>query len=310
MFHARVALKTLFNVSIGVNPIGWSNDDLPGVGGDIGLETCLRETAAAGFAGIELGGKFPRDAGRLASVLERHGLSLVSGWYGGHLLLRNARDEAAELGGHLDLLQRMGCRVLVFAEVTSCIHADIAARVSRRPTMNRDRWMSFAARLGELARMTAESGVQLAYHHHMGTVVQSATDIDRLMETTPDDVRLLLDTGHALYAGADPAAIAQSHGGRIGHVHCKDVRKAILQRSLNGDDSFLTAVLNGVFTVPGDGCVDFRAVLSALRDAEYEGWLVVEAEQDPSVAPPARYANLGYVNLRRLIDSLAGPVRE
>ena len=292
------------NVSIGVNPIAWSNDDLPGVGGDIGLETCLSETAAAGYEGIELGGKFPRDAGRLAPLLERHGLSLVSGWYGGHLLLRNAREEAAELRNHLELLQRMGCRVLVFAEVTSCVHADIAVGVSRRPRMNREQWRLFAARLGELARMTADRGVQLTYHHHVGTVVQSAADIDLLMETTRDDVRLLLDTGHALYAGADPAAIAQTCCGRIGHVHCKDVRRAVLERSLNNDSSFPAAVLNGVFTVPGDGCVDFQSVLSALREADYEGWLVVEAEQDPSVAPPARYANMGYENLQRIIVSL------
>ena len=294
----------MINVSIGINPITWSNDDLPGVGGHIGLDTCLREAGAAGYAGIELGGRFPRDAGRLAPMLERHGLALVSGWYGGHLLRRSAREEAAELENHLDLLQRMGCRVLVFAEVTSCSHADIATGVSRRPRMNRDQWKRFTARLGELARMTADRGLRLAYHHHVGTVVQSAADIDRLMDTAPDEVRLLLDTGHALYAGADPAAVARTHGNRIAHVHCKDVRRAILERSLNGDSSFPAAVLNGVFTVPGDGCVDFRSVLSALRDAGYEGWLVVEAEQDPSVAPPARYANMGYENLQRIIDSL------
>ena len=294
----------MINVSIGINPITWSNDDLPGVGGDIGLDTCLSEAAAAGYAGIELGGKFPRDAGRLTPLLERHGLSLVSGWYGGHLLWRNARDEAALLGNHLDLLQRMGCGVLVFAEVTCCTHGDIEVGVSRRPTMSGESWRLFAGRLGELARMTAGEGVQLAYHHHVGTVVQSAADIDRLMETTPDDVRLLLDTGHALYAGADPVAMARTHRGRIGHVHCKDVRRAILERSLNRDSSFLAAVLNGVFTVPGDGCVEFPSVLSTLRDADYEGWLVVEADQDPSVAPPARYANMGYENLQCIIASL------
>ena len=294
----------MLDVRIGINPITWSNDDLPGVGGDIGLETCLREAAAAGYEGIELGGRFPRDAGRLAPLLERHGLSLVSGWYGAHLLRRDAREEAAALQGHLDLLQRMGCGVLVFAEVTRCIHADIASGFSRRPRMNGAEWGRFAARLGELANRTAGQGVELAYHHHVGTVVQSAADIERLMETTPDAVRLLLDTGHALYAGADPGAIAQTYGGRMGHVHCKDVRRGILDRCLNRDGSFPAAVLNGVFTVPGDGCVDFPTVLAALHDADYEGWLVVEAEQDPSVAPPARYARMGYDNLLKLIAPL------
>ena len=296
-------MKHAFTTSIGVNPITWSNDDLPHVGGEISLDTCLAETVAAGYAGIELGGKFPRDPERLAPLLERHGLSLVSGWYGAHLLLRDARDESARLASHLDLLKRMGCEVLVFAEVTSCTHADAAVGLSRRPRMTRSEWALFADRVGELARMTADQGVKLAYHHHMGTVVQTAADIELLMESTPDEVRLLLDTGHALFAGADPAAVARTYGGRIAHVHCKDVRRAILDRCLNNDSSFPAAVLNGVFTVPGDGCVDFPAVLSVLRQADYEGWLVVEAEQDPSVAPPARYANMGYKNLQRIIAS-------
>ena len=297
----------MFKDFIGINPIAWSNDDLPGVGGDISLETCLREAAAAGYDGIELGGKFPRDAGRLAPLLERHRLSLVSGWYGGHLLRRDAREEAVALQGHLDLLIQMGCGVLVFAEVTARTYADIRMGFSRRPGMNGEEWRLFAARLGELAKRTAGQGVELAYHHHVGTVVQSAADIERLMETTPDAVRLLLDTGHALYAGAEPVAIARTFGGRIGHVHCKDVRRGILERGLNRDASFPDAVLDGVFTVPGDGCVDFPAVLAALRDTAYEGWLVVEAEQDPSVAPPARYARMGYDSLLEFIAPLRAP---
>ncbi len=292
------------NVSIGINPITWSNDDLPGVGGDISLETCLTETAAAGYAGIELGGKFPRDAKTLTPLLERHGLSLVSGWYSGHLLRQSAKDEAAAMKEHLALLKQMGCKVLIFAEVSSGVHTDIEARASQRPRMSKDQWQQFAKRLNDLARMTADDGVMLNYHHHMGTVVQSADEIDLLMEATSDEVRLLLDTGHAIYADADPAAIATTYSSRIGHVHCKDVRPVVLKRSLNRDSSFLTAVLNGVFTVPGDGCVDYKTVLSIMKEAGYEGWLVVEAEQDPSVAPPAKYAKLGYENLQSLLSSL------
>ena len=292
------------NVSIGINPITWSNDDLPGVGGDISLETCLTETAAAGYAGIELGGKFPRDAETLTPMLERHGLSLVSGWYSGHLLQQSAKDEAAAMKEHLGLLKQMGCKVLIFAEVTSGVHSNIDVRVSQRPQMSKDQWQQFAERLSDLAKVTADNGVMLNYHHHMGTVVQSAEDIDLLMEATSDEVRLLLDTGHAIYAGADPAAIAKAYCGRIGHVHCKDVRPVVLRRSLNRDSSFLAAVLNGVFTVPGDGCIDYKTVLSVMKETGYEGWLVVEAEQDPSVAPPAKYARLGYENLQSLLASL------
>ena len=289
------------NVAIGINPIVWSNDDLPGIGGDIGLETCLSEAAAAGYTGVELGRKFPRNAGRLAPMLEKHGLSLISGWYGGRLLQQSARDEAAGLKDHLNLLKRMGCKVLIFAEVTSCIHSDLRARASQRPKMNAAQWALLAGRLSELARLTLDEGVLLSYHHHMGTVVQSAQDIDRLMETTGDAVGLLLNTGHAACAGADPASIAENYGSRVAHVHLKDVRPAVLQHCLNGDGSFLGAVLNGVFTVPGNGCVDFETILSALGSAEYEGWLVVEAEQDPSVAPPAKYATLGYQYLQRIL---------
>ena len=292
------------NVSIGINPITWSSDDLPGVGGDISLETCLSETAAAGYAGIELGGKFPRDARKLAAMLEHHGLSLISGWYSGHLLQQSAKDESKDIKEHLDLLKQMGCKVLIFAEVTSCVHSDIGARASQRPKMSKAQGKQFAERLDELAKMTANEGVKLNYHHHMGTVVQSAEDIDLLMGETSDEVNLLLDTGHAVYAGADPAELAETYSARIGHIHCKDVRSAVLQRSLNSDNSFLTSVLNGVFTVPGDGCVDYKTVLSVMNEAHYEGWLVVEAEQDPSVAPPANYAKLGYENLKSIIASL------
>ena len=291
---------------IGVNPIMWRNDDLPYIGGDISLATCLSDAAAAGYDGIELGSKFPRDAERLAPLLAEHGLSLISGWYSGHLLLQDVESEAAALASHLGLLKQMGCNILIFAEVTACVHADIGARASRRPVMDKAQWASFASRLSHLARLTADAGMLLSYHHHMGTVVQSADDIDRLMEMTSDEVHLLLDTGHLVYAGADPAAIARAYGRRIAHIHCKDVRPGILKHSLNRDSSFLQAVLDGVFTAPGDGCVDYASVLAAVADAEYEGWLVVEAEQDPSVAPPAAYAKLGCENLRRLAGDVFG----
>lgn len=292
------------NVSIGINPITWSNDDLPRVGGDISLETCLRETAAAGYAGIELGGKFPRDAKQLAPLLKDHGLCLISGWYSGHLLEQSAKDEAVDLEAHLRLLKRMGCKVLIYAEVTSCVHSDIGIRVSQRPRLNKEQRNRFPERLNELAKMTAIEGVQLNYHHHMGTVIQSAEEIDLLMEETSDDVCLLLDTGHAVYAGADPAKLADTYSARIGHIHCKDVRATILKRSLNDNSSFLTAVLNGVFTVPGDGCVDYETVLSIMNEAGYNGWLVVEAEQDPSVAKPSKFAKLGFDNLHSLVATL------
>jgi inosose dehydratase len=283
-------------VRLGVSPIGWSNDDLPELGGDTPLETCLAEAREAGFAGIELGNKFPRDARSLRPILDRHGLALISGWYSGHLLDRSVDNEMMAIAPHRDLLVAMGCAVLVYAETTGGIAGDRLRPLSTRPRLGDGDWREFGVRLTELAERLAQSGIALAYHHHMGTVVEDSTDIDRLMAATGQSVGLLLDTGHLVFAGADPAAIARRYGRRINHVHCKDVRDSVLTRARASDASFLDAVLDGVFTVPGDGMIDFAAVLSQLAD--YRGWLVVEAEQDPAKAPPLAYARLGFAHLR------------
>ena len=287
-------------ISIGINPITWSNDDLQYVGGDVSLQTCLTETAAAGYDGIELGHKFPRDASDLQPLLDEHGLSLVSGWYSGRLLERSASEEVDAMKAHADLLEAMGCKVLIFAEVTGCIHSDVDSRLSARPRISAAEWQQFGERLSEVARACRDRGLRLCYHHHMGTIVQTRDDIDALMQATSDEVYLLLDTGHALFAGADPVALARDYAARTGHLHCKDVRENVMQQCLNRDSSFLEAVLNGVFTVPGDGCIDYAGVFAELSKANYEGWAVVEAEQDPSVATPSTYANLGCKNLREL----------
>lgn len=281
-------------IHIGINPLTWSNDDLPALGANIPLGTCLAEASAVGYAGIELGRKFPRRADELKPLLDAHGLRLISGWYSARLLERSVSDEFAAMADHLALLQTMGCEVLVFAETSNCVHGDRHARLSRRPCMPRAAWREFGRALTELANRLADAGLILAYHHHMGTVVQSVDDIDRLMEATGDDVRLLLDTGHLTYAGGDPVALARHYGARVGHVHCKDIRLDVLGAACNRDSSFLDAVLEGVFTVPGDGCVDFSGMFAELRRHAYSGWWVVEAEQDPTVAPPPVYARMGY----------------
>lgn len=282
-------------VRLGTNPIGWSNDDLRALGGATSLETCLAEARAAGFEGIELGHKFPREAAVLRPILDRHGLALVSGWYSASLLQREAAAEFAAMQPHLGLLREMGCSVLILAETSNAIHGDRGARLSRRPVLDEAGWTAFAGRLSALADMVAAAGLVVAYHHHMGTVVQTEAEIDRLMAMTGPSVTLLLDTGHATFAGADPVALARRHRGRIAHVHCKDVRVPVMAEVISGDWSFLDSVVAGVFTVPGDGGVDFPAVLAALPG--YQGWLVVEAEQDPAKADPLTFARLGHANL-------------
>jgi inosose dehydratase len=296
-------------VRLGISPIGWSNDDLPELGGATPLETCLVEAHLAGFDGIELGNKFPRDPAVLGLILKRCGLSLISGWYSGRLLERSVREEIEAIADHCMLLVAMGCGVLVYAETTDGIAGDRRRPLSSRPRLGDSEWRDFGARLTELAESLSQRGIRLAYHHHMGTVVENEHEIDRLMATTGDGVGLLLDTGHLFFAGAEPAAVARRHAHRINHVHCKDVRYDVLNRARATDASFLDSVLGGVFTVPGDGGIDFTEVLVALAAADYSGWLVVEAEQDPAKAPPLTYARLGFEYLRT-VAGRAGLLRE
>lgn len=289
------------SVRLGINPLTWSNDDLPRLGSDIPLETCLAEAAEAGYAGVELGHKFPREAGTLGPLLARHGLALVSGWYSLRLLERDAAAEFEAMQPHLALLSALGSDVMVCAEVSGCTHSEARAPLSARPVIAPADWSRFNRRMAELARMMRDAGMRLAYHHHIGTVIQSREDIDRLMGGCPDTVELLLDTGHLTFAGGDPVQAAKDYAARVAHVHCKDIRPGVLSGVLNDDASFLEGVVRGVFTVPGDGCVDYPAVFQPLRDAGYTGWLVVEAEQDPAVADPITCAAAG----QRYLSGLA-----
>jgi inosose dehydratase/3D-(3,5/4)-trihydroxycyclohexane-1,2-dione acylhydrolase (decyclizing) len=287
-------------IRVGANPIGWSNDDMPELGGDIPLEQCLAEAKAVGFEGMELGNKFPREANKLKPILDVYGLALASGWYSTFLLERDAEAEFQAARAHASLLKEMGCEVLIAAECTRTVHGDKTKRLSQRPVMTQDEWTRFGPRLTAFAEKLSRIGLTLVYHHHMGTVVQSEAEIDRLMRETDSAVKLLLDTGHATWGGADPAALAHRHRARIAHVHAKDVRREVMQRSAREDWSFLVSVIEGVYTVPGDGMIDFVSVFRQL--AGYSGWVVVEAEQDPEKADPATYARMGCENVRRFLE--------
>jgi inosose dehydratase len=291
------------SIRLGANPIIWSNDDMRELGAETPLETCLAQARQIGFEGMELGHKFPRDSVELAATLERFGLACVSGWYSAQLLARDARAELASLRPHLDLLKAVGSSVLVFADVSGAIHGDLQRPLSERPRLKGSEWREFGRRITEVAAVTAAEGVRLAYHHHMGTVVQSQEDIDTLMDATGAEVGLLLDTGHARFAGADPEALARCYASRIWYVHAKDVRAVVCERAKSGNWSFLRAVLEGVFTVPGDGSVAFERVFLGLRN--HSGWVVLEAEQDPRIADPMTYASIGYNNLRCLLSENA-----
>jgi inosose dehydratase len=292
-----------------VNPIGWSNDDLPWLGGNTPLEVALREGAAIGYEGFELNDKFPKEPEALGRVLASHGVVLISGWYSGRLASRPIREEIVAIERHLRLLRTNGADVLVYGETADSIQGERRPLIERPFFRTGDEWRRYADAVTALADHTLEHGVRLAYHHHMGSYVQSPHDIDELMSLTRNEVGLLLDTGHCYMGGGDPLEILRVHGARVCHVHCKDVRKSVVEIASNRQWSFPECILNGVFTVPGDGDLDFEDIVGELLDRGYEGWLVVEAEQDPTVAPSAPYAKKGFEALHSILRRRAG-IRE
>ncbi|MCM2971778.1 myo-inosose-2 dehydratase [Larsenimonas suaedae] len=290
------------SVRLGINPLTWTNDDLPSLGSETPLETCLSEGREAGFSGFELGNKFPRTPEALSKVLDEHALALVSGWYSGHVLTRSPEEEIEALQDHLHLLKACGAKVMVFCDVTGCVHGDQARPLSQRPHLSDEDWQRLTEGLNVVGDYLKDQGVHLVYHHHLGTAVESQADVIRLMDNTRDSVGLLLDFGHLVGAGGDPLEIARRYSARIKHVHCKDIRRPVLDDVRNRDKSFLDGVLDGLFTVPGDGDVDFLPALEQLSASGYSGWLVVEAEQDPQIAHPLTYARLGHRNLHSLAE--------
>ena len=297
-----------WNVRIGVNPLSWMNDDLPSLGGETSLETALSEGKQIGYEGFELGNKFPKDGPALKAKLDEFGLACVSGWYSGFLGEDSVEAEIARCEAHMRKLQYNDARVVVYGECAGTIQGQIDTPLNRRPRFaDEAMWEAYGERLNAFgSHLLTTYGITLAYHHHMGAYVESPEDVDKLMAVTDSaHVGLLFDTGHAWFGGAgDPNALLRRHVARVVHVHCKDVRPAVIAQARNDGWSFLNGVLNGTFTVPGDGVIDYHAILSTLHAAGYQGWLVVEAEQDPAVAPSYRYANMGYQHLRGIVDAL------
>jgi len=289
------------NVKIGINPISWSNDDLPSLGGETPLEVALSEGKRIGYQGFELGNKFPRESNALRKVLSAHGLELVSGWYSGRLARRSVEEEIEAVGPHLKLLADNGANVMVYGEVADSIQGAPQPLFKRPRFFTAQQWDGYADRLTRFARHTLAHGVRVAYHHHMGAYVETPADVDELMKRVGTEVGLLFDSGHMTFAGGNAVEMLKKHAARVCHVHCKDVRPQIVRLARNRNWSFLEAVINGAFTVPGDGVVDFPALIAVLRDSGYSGWLIVEAEQDPVVAPSYAYADKGFRTLKALL---------
>jgi inosose dehydratase len=286
-------------VRFAVSPIAWINDDLPSLGAGTRIETILGAARDIGFSGVELGGSFPRRPEVLGPLLARHGLALAGGWYGASLLRRDAEAEIAAAADHLDLLKSLDCGVFICAETSNTVHQDRAAPLSAAPRLDEACWRSFAARLTDFADHVAGQGLAFAYHQHLGTVVERAEDLETFLTLTGANVGLTVDTAHLALAGVDTADLIAAHSERIAHVHCKDVRWAVREAMRARPTSFLDGVLAGVFTAPGDGDFDFGRVMTVLSRIDYEGWIVIEAEQDPARADPRKLSEIGLATLRR-----------
>ena len=290
------------SIKLGIAPIAWSNDDMPELGGETTLEQCLSEASIAGFTGIEFGGKFPKNSKELLPKLEKENLQLCSGWYGASLLKNTPKEEFKLMREQMNLFKDCKSPCMVFAEVTKSIQSDPKTPLSQKPKLSEDEWKLLISRINEIGKMMLDENMPLAYHHHMGTVIETESESRRLIESTNDDVKLLVDTGHMLFAGGNSIKLTEDFIERIIHVHCKDIRKDVLEKSLKNDSTFRQAFLDGAFTVPGDGCIDYKPFLDILKNKNYEGWLVVEAEQDPAKANPFEYAKIGYNYLSKTAE--------
>jgi inosose dehydratase len=280
------------DVKLAIAPIGWTNDDLPELGGEVTFEQCVSEMALAGFSGSEVGNKYPRNTEVLKKALGLRGLEIASAWFSTFLTSKPFEETTNAFIEHRDFLHEMGAKVMVISEQGNSIQGQIETPLfENKPVFSEEEWKLLVEGLHLLGELAAEKGMKIVYHHHMGTGIQTIEEIDRLMaETDASKVSLLYDTGHLVFSGEDHLQVLHKYMNRIHHVHLKDVRMEVANKVREGKLSFLQAVKEGVFTVPGDGVIDFTPVFDALDAAGYQGWLVVEAEQDPAVANPLEYA--------------------
>lgn len=284
----------------GTNPIAWTNDDDRSIGAHISLAQCLDEAAAIGFDGIEKGHKFPTTPEGLQAELGGRGLKYISGWHSTNVLVNDLESEKAAMQPALDLLKAMGCKNIIVCETSNAIHGNDALAVNDRPHLPDSQWKAFGAAIEALAAFAAAQGITLVYHHHMGTIVEAEWEIDRLMAETGPHTHLLLDTGHCTFGGGDPVRLARKHMARVRHIHAKNIRPDVMRAVRDLGLSFLEGVRRGVFTVPGDaeGVVDFYGVLDVAAQHGYQGWLVIEAEQDSALRIPFDYQSMGLRALR------------
>ncbi|HRO12856.1 myo-inosose-2 dehydratase [Amaricoccus sp.] len=286
----------------GTNPIAWSNDDDTSIGDHLSLEDCLSDCQKIGFDGIEKGHKMPDDGRALKARLGEYGLRFAAGWHSTNILVNDIDTEKRALKAWIEFTKAAGGDHINACECSNTVHGNDKVAVNDRPIMTDAEWERFSKGYEELSRFAADAGVKMGYHHHMGTIIESAADIDRFMAMAGPHTRLLLDTGHCAFGGADPAEVAGKYMDRVTHIHAKNVRPEIMREVRDRNLSFLEGVRRGAFTVPGDpeGCVAFEPVLKIAADHGYAGWLVIEAEQDSAVRNPFQYQKMGLTALRAM----------
>jgi inosose dehydratase len=296
--------STHLKAKLGMSPVAWWNDDLAELSDDVSLEECLRQSRSAGFTGMEMGRRFPSDPKVMLPILKEADVTLCGGWFSGTLAADG--DLAANkdrIHPMIDLFKAVDAPCIVYGEVGRSIQGNRSIPLARKAILSDDEMKSYAKKLTEFGEWCAEQGMPLSYHHHMAAVVQFEQELDAFMQHSGQGIPLLLDAGHLAFAGGDVLRAIDKHHKRISHVHVKDVRMDVIKRLDWTKQSFLDAVALGAFTVPGDGSLDFGAIVQRFADHGYEGWFVVEAEQDPKVNPPLKMAQVGYAELMRVMTA-------
>ena len=292
-------------VKLGIAPIAWTNDDMPDLGKENTFEQCVSEMALAGFTGSEVGNKYPKDPEVLKKALELRGVEICNQWFSSFLITKPFEEVEKEFRAQLAFLKAMGAKVIGASEQSYSVQGQLDTPIfGHKYEMNDQEWDTFCTGMNKLGKIAKEEyGIALTFHHHMGTVVQSLAEVDRMMENTdPEYVSLLFDTGHFTYCGEDPLEVVQKYVHRIKHVHLKDIRPEVVEQVKKENMSFLAGVRAGAFTIPGDGCINYDPIFKVLEEAGYEGYMVVEAEQDPAKANPLEYA----IRARKFIAEKTG----
>ncbi len=293
----------MLKAKLGMSPIAWWNDDLKELSDDVSLEECLRQSRSAGFTGMEKGRRFPEDPKEMLPILRQADVTLCGGWFSGTLVNEGLSENKDRIHPMIELFKAVKAPCIVYGEVGLSIQGDRSKPLATKPKLDDHDMKIYANKVTKFGEWCAERGMPLSYHHHMAAVVETETELDAFMNNSGQGIPLLLDAGHLAFAGGEPLRAIDKHHKRINHVHVKDVRMDVIKKLDRTKQSFLDAVALGAFTVPGDGSLDFAKIVQKFADYGYEGWFVVEAEQDPKKNPPLKMAEVGYAELMRVMTA-------